>query len=307
MKKFLRKSLLTIFALTTFSLVGCGSNDTAQVSSNASTPSSNEQNITPYTDEERVIGLSVPLVNIMSELGINMVGVPDTKYTLDASTENLPKVGLSMSPDTEKILQLDPTHVIGLSTIRSMIEAPLSAGGIDPIYVNLENIDELKNTIETLGKLFNKQSEATALIADFDAKVTAVVEEAKLNEPVKVLILFGFPGNYMIATEASFVGQMADLLGAINVSGEEKIVYVQMNLEELLVQDPDVILRLAHGDQDVVIEMFDAEFETNIIWQEFSAVQNNNIYDLDDAMFNVSATLETPEALALLSEILYGN
>ncbi|OON91142.1 MAG: hypothetical protein ATN34_04395 [Epulopiscium sp. Nele67-Bin002] len=210
-----------------------------------------------------------------------------------------------MAPDVEQILDIDPTTVISLVTLKSMIDTQLNAGGIEPMYVNLENITELKNTVQVIGDTFGKSEQAEQLIANFEAEIEAVVADVADKDDTSVLILFGFPGNYMVASDLSFVGQMTSLLGVTNVAGEQKMVYVQMNLEEILIQDPDVILRLSHGDASIVKEMFDTEFITNPLWAQFSAVQQNKVYDLDDSMFNVSATLDTPEAIRLLADIIY--
>ncbi len=306
MTKRTNKLIVTLALASTLSgiLAGCGSSS-ANATPSPSDSTVKQDSISPEQDEFRIIPLSVALVDIMGELGIDMVGVPDSQYTLHSSATGIPTVGLPMAPDMEKVLLLDPTHVVALTTLRSMVDAGLTAGGIEPMYVNLENIDELKNTITTIGNTFGKSDEAQQLIAAFDKEINEILASVQDEDEKKVLILFGFPGNYMIATNLSFVGQMTQLLGATNSAGDQDIVYVQMNLEELLVQDADVILRLAHGDKDVVIDMFDTEFATNPLWAQFSAVQNGEVYDLDDSMFNVSATLDTPEALRYLADLLY--
>lgn len=98
---------------------------------------------------------------------------------------------------------------------------------------------------------------------------------------------------------------MVELLGGINIVQEDSMAYANVNMEELITQAPDVILRLTHGVKEDVIEMFNKEFSENPIWQQFEAVTSGKVYDLDDSKFNVSATLQTAEALAELAEIIY--
>lgn len=265
----------------------------------------NEQQNTTETEGQRVVALSVSLVNILAELDVELVGVPESQYELNEKMKDVAKVGVSMSPDVEAIAQLKPTHVISLTTIESMIKPKLEQIGIEGTYLNLENIETLKASIKTLGELFDRNEEAETLINNFEAEVNETLESIKEKESPKVLILFGFPGNYLVATPSSFVGQMVELLGGTNVVEDTSMAYAQANLEALLVGKPDIILRMTHGVKEDVIEMFAKEFSENPIWSQFEAVQNGKVFDLDDSLFNVSASLETPTALKELAEILY--
>lgn len=265
----------------------------------------NDQQNTTETEGQRVVALSVSLVNILAELDVELVGVPESQYELNDKMKDVAKVGLSMSPDVEAIAQLKPTHVISLTTIESMIKPKLEQIGIEGTYLNLENIETLKASIKTLGELFDRNEEAESLIASFEAEVNETLESIKEKESPKVLILFGFPGNYLVATPSSFVGQMVELLGGTNAVEDTSMAYAQANIEALLVEKPDVILRMTHGVKEDVIKMFAKEFSENPIWSQFEAVQNGKVFDLDDSLFNVSASLETPTALKELAAILY--
>lgn len=265
----------------------------------------NEKSNTTEIEGQRVVALSVSLVDILAQLNVELVGVPESQYELNETMKDVTKVGLSMSPDVEIIAQLRPTHVISLTTIESMIKPKLEQIGVEGIYLNLENIEMLKASIKTLGELFDRKEEAASLIAHFEEEVNETLESVREKESPKVLILFGFPGNYLAATPSSYVGQMVELLGGTNVVKDKSMAYAQANLEALLVEKPDVILRMTHGVKEDVIEMFAKEFEENPIWGQFKAVQNQKVFDLDDSMFNVSASLDTPEALKALAEILY--
>ena len=289
----LKKSIfLTLSILLGMTLGGCSS-------------TINEQQNTTEAEGQRVIALSVSLVDILAQLDVELVGVPESQYELNEKMKDVTKVGLSMSPDVEVIGQLKPTHVISLTTIESMIKPKLEQIGIEGTYLNLENIETLKASIKSLGELFDRNEEAEALIANFEAEVNETLEGIKEKESPKVLILFGFPGNYLVATPSSFVGQMVELLGGTNVVEDASMAYAQANLEALLMEKPDVILRMTHGVKEDVIEMFAKEFSENPIWSQFEAVQNGKVFDLDDSLFNVSASLDTPKALKALAEILY--
>lgn len=255
--------------------------------------------------ENRIIALSISLVDILGELGIEMVGVPKTQYNLHENAKGVEEVGLPMSPDLERIAMLKPTHILGVTALKSTIEPKLQQIGVEGTFLNLDNIDTLEQSIEEIGKLFEKEEEATKLIEDFRGEINATIDSVAGKESPKVLILFGFPGNYLAATGTSFVGQMVEMLGGINVVPDASMAFANVNLEALLTSEPDIILRMTHGMKEEVLEMFAKEFNENPLWKQFKAVQEDAVYDLDDSLFNVSASLETADALKVLAKILY--
>lgn len=303
MRKLKRSIYLGLSLIGLMALSGCG----GQKSEDAITGASKNKDTSVVQDdtENRIVALSVSLVDILSELDIELVGVPTTQYTLNEKAADVTKVGLPMSPDIEIIAGLNPTHVLSLTTLESMVSEKLSTIGIEGTYLNAENIDALKESITTIGEMFGREKEAAELVTNFEADINATIESVKGKDSPKVLVLFGFPGNYMAGTASSFVGQMVEMLGGVNVVPDSSAAYASVNLEAVLVEQPDIILRLTHGVKEEVLEMFNKEFNENPIWAQFDAVKNGEVYDLDDSLFNVSASLETAEALKQLAEIIY--
>lgn len=297
MKKF-KKALYLLLSLSTMlTFTGCGGAKVETIEQKTDTQVMQE--------EKRVIALSVSLVDILSEINVELVGVPKSQYTLNEKAQEVETVGLPMSPDIEKVASLKPTHVISLTTLESMVKPKLEQVGIQGTFLNVENIDELKASIQILGEMFDRKQEAEVLITNFEAAIQSTIDSVVGKTTPKVLVLFGFPGNYLVASGSSFVGQMVEMLGAENVLKDESIAYGSANLEALLVEQPDVILRMTHGVAEEAIEMFNKEFKENPIWSQFEAVQEDKVYDLDDSLFNVSASLQTAEALEQLAQILY--
>lgn len=301
----LKKSIYLGLSLAALCILsGCGSTEdkNTEVSTDISTEASSTESA---HEEDRIVALSVSLVDILAELDVDMVGVPTSQYDLNEKVADVTQVGLSMSPDVELIATLNPTHVLSLTTLESMVGDKFTQAGITPTYLNVENIDTLKESITTLGDMFDRQEEAQELVADFEADIHETIQSVADKEAPKVLVLFGFPGNYLVGTSTSFVGQLSEMLGAENVVKDNSSAYASVNLEALVVEQPDVILRLTHGVKDEVLEMFDKEFKENPIWSQFDAVKNGKVYDLDDSLFNVSASLDSALALEELSKILY--
>ena len=65
-------------------------------------------------------------------------------------------------------------------------------------------------------------------------------------------VIFGAGENFMLATDTSYLGDLVKTLGATNITskldGDMSSGYVQFSLEQILAQNPDYVLRFAHGN-----------------------------------------------------------
>lgn len=210
-----------------------------------------------------------------------------------------------MSPDMEIVKSLNPTEVFSVTTLEADLKKTFDEVGINASYVNLQSIDSMKAAILEIGEKYKRTEEATKLVTELEGKITAISMKAELNESPKVLILLGIPGSYLVATENSYIGDLVRLAGGQNVMSGQEPEYLPSNTEFLQQSNPDIIIRLAHGLPEQVVEMFNEEFTTNDIWKHFDAVKNGRVYDLDEPLFGTTATLAVPQALEELINIMY--
>lgn len=90
----------------------------------------------------------------------------------------------------------------------------------------------------------------------------------------------GLPGgSYVVATESSYVGDLVKLAGGTNIYGDgDGKDFVNVSVEDMLKQNPDLILRTSHAMPEQVKEYFQQEFSNNETWQQFDAVKNNKVF-----------------------------
>ncbi|MEN3042864.1 MAG: heme ABC transporter substrate-binding protein IsdE [Fervidobacterium sp.] len=257
-----------------------------------------------YNTPKRVIAGTVAISEILSKLSVNVIAVPTTNYELPKEFQNLPRIGNPMKPDLEILKSLKPDLFVSDASLESSLKNYLDDNKIPYKFVKLNSIEDLKFTISELGKLLGKNSEAQKLLAELNVKEAKILASIKGQRKPKVMIIFGAPGNFMLATDKSFVGSLVKKLGGINVVKSEN-AYVPINLETLLISQPDVILRFSHADPRTVWELFEKEFSENKIWNSFEAVKNGKVYNLEPEYFGVSAKLNAIDALEKLSKILF--
>lgn len=267
-----------------------------------------KQSTQKHEGELRIAATSMATVYIMEKLNIDLVAVPDSDIDkMPERYKDVPKVGMAMTPDIEKLKQVNPDYVFSPVSLISDLLPKYKAANLDYGFLNLNNIDGMYKSIEDLGNLLDRKKEAKELIDDYKTFIEDYKEKHRDKKAPKVLVLMGLPGSYVVATENSYAGSLIKLAGAENVYEGTGQQFITINTEDMLQKDPDMILRTAHALPDDVMEMFKKDFAENDIWKHFRAVKENKVYDLDYKKFGMSAKFNYKEALNDLDELFYNG
>ena len=304
------KNLLSMILVAGMMLVGC-QNDGQDVDQSTENPQP-DQAVQEETlvEEVKVVSATVSATNVLAKLDAEVVGVPTTSQPLPAQYADLPEVGQAMSPDLEIVASLEPDLFIMDSNFQASVEESLSQYGLNTFFFETGSYSDFTNSIKQLGVEINREDEAKKLVSGIEASVTKALEKKGDQSPT-VAVIFGAGENFMLATDTSYLGDLVKTLGATNITskleGDMSSAYVQFSLEQILAENPDYVLRFAHGNIEETAKMFDAAFDSNEAYQQLDAVKSGKVYDLDPTIFNVSANLEITTAIETLGEIFYGN
>jgi iron complex transport system substrate-binding protein len=256
--------------------------------------------------ETRIVSTTVAITEVLNALELDAVGIPTTYKKLPSRFDGLQEVGNPMSPDMEIIRSLMPTHVLSVSTLEDDLKIGFSTANIDGRFLDFTNLQSMKLEIRSLGEQFDRMEQAEKLIANYDAKIAKLKQQATGAAPT-VMILMGVPGSYLVATDNSYIGDLVKQLGGMNIVTDSDVEYISANTEYLHQGNADIILRAAHGMPEEVIAMFDKEFRSNDIWKHFKAVQDDRVYDLPEDLFGTTGNMAVEEALEVLADVLYPN
>ena len=267
-----------------------------------------DSNTTTSIENAKLVATSPAVAEICDKLELDLVGVCNTNGTLPDRYKDLTKVGMAMNPDLEILKSLNPDYVLSPNSLQSDLQPKYASIGVNSLFLNLKSVEGMYASISDLGKKFNREKQADALVKEFNDFMDDYRDKNTGKESPKVLVLMGLPGSYIVATDNSYVGSLVKLAGGTNVygdgGGEE---FLNANTEDMQTKDPDIILRAAHALPEEVKQMFADEFEQNDIWKHFRAVQNAKVYDLNSSLFNMSADFKYPQALEELEPMLYGE
>lgn len=241
---------------------------------------------------ERVVSLSAAPVLALYELGVNLVGIPNSMVVswpedLKASTET---VSFSvMSPDDfdyESVVDLEPDLVLLGYTGAETAGATLESLGI-PVYylyaghtVPYESIVGQTNALIDAFAVDEDSTAAGEMIRDrFDALEQNVeaAKEAFDGKTVMVLQSAGTDSHY-IQTKNGTLGSMADMIGLTNVFENEGSSMVQLDYEQALDYDPDLVLCVGATSAEEHQKLMETAFaENEEYWNSIPAIADGRV------------------------------
>lgn len=293
----MKKLYVILIAAFTLVLAACGSDQVKEKTTEAS-----------EAPTKTVVAGTMVVADILDQLEVDtnaVVGIPTSSQEKPERYKDVKEIGNAMSPDMETVKSLNPDVFVSVTTLEYDLKPAVKNVNIEGEFLNLQGVEELQKSILQLGEEFGKEKQAKKLAAKFDDKLTELKEKTKDQKKPKVLAILGVPGSYLVATENSYIGSLIVAAGGENAIQGPSEEYLASNTEYLQQSKPDIILRMAHGMPDEVMEMFDKEFKTNTVWKHFDAVKNGRVYDLEEPLFQTTANLQVDDALDELYRLFY--
>lgn len=238
----------------------------------------------PEIKKQRIISLTPATTEILFSLGLNkeIVGVT-TFCSYPPQAMNKEKIGTFSQPNIERILLLKPDIIFatGLeqaSTVRKLKQLRLN------VYVsNPSNIQELFVSIEEIGKLTRKKKEALNLINQIKTEIERIkerVESIPQDKRPTVFIEF-WHDPLMTAGKGSFVDELINLAGGINIAHDTPRAYSYFSAEQVIKRNPDCIILgyMSKGGSSEAIR-------NRLGWQDIKAVRDRCVYnDINPDLF----------------------
>src|SRR5699024_10213535 len=120
----------------------------------------------PDDIRDRIVTSSVPITEILHELGVTPVGIPTTPYELPKAFNGITEIGTNMAPDNEVITSLGADLFLGSESVKDSLDEHLKNISLDTAYIGTDKFDDLKMAVKVLGTYFEKKEKRDAMLED---------------------------------------------------------------------------------------------------------------------------------------------
>ncbi|KMY49630.1 iron-hydroxamate ABC transporter substrate-binding protein [Peribacillus loiseleuriae] len=279
---------LVLFLILLLSACGSKANNT---NTEASKPSSESDTFTYQSENgpvevpskpKRVVVLTRFLTGNVMALGVPVVGVDEMSKTNPRFEEKLKDIEAVSDESLEKIIELEPDLIIGLSGIKNIDKFKQIAPTVTYTY---GKVDYLTQQLE-IGKLLNKEKEAQTWVNDFKARATKAGEEIKekIGEDATVSVietfnkqLYVYGYNYGRGTEILYNEFKLGMPQKVKESTEQD-GYFALSTEVLTDYLGDYVIFSKNSDED-------NSFQYTEMYKNIPAVKNNHVFEADAKAF----------------------
>ncbi|HND49108.1 MAG TPA: cobalamin-binding protein [Anaerolineales bacterium] len=241
--------------------------------------------VTLTAPAQRVVSLAPSNTEILFAVGAGDQVIGRDEFSdYPAEAASIESVGGSMGEySAEAIVALEPDLVLAAEINTPELVSQLEDLGLTVYYLsNPTTIEEMYTNLEIVGQLTGHDT--TEMVDSLKARVAAVDEKiAPISSRPSVFyeIDASDPSKPWTYGPGSFGNLLIERAGGFNIASDAPDSYPQLSLEQVVVANPSVIL-LGDSMWGVTPEsVLDREG-----WNTILAVQNNQIFPIDDNLIS---------------------
>jgi iron complex transport system substrate-binding protein len=234
----------------------------------------------------RVVSLMPTVTDLIIAMGHSSRLIARTDYDVDPRIAHLPSTGGGLTPSVEWLAAQKPELVISWpdNPSRSVVSR-LHAVGVPTYAARTETIADALRTVKNLGVLLDAQSSADSLTTAITSALDSVRRAVAGLKTVRVAYVLSIEPP-TIAGPGTFIDELIQVAGGVNVFADVGQLWPQVNLEEIVRRDPDVIVLARESGTDP-----QGLLAKRAGWRDLRAVRTNRVYVVSPDYFNRSGPL----------------
>lgn len=204
-----------------------------------------------------------------------------------------------MEFDVEKIIDLDPdlvlAHQSGAAQAEHAFEQLNQAGY--PVYVveDAQTIESVYETIEQIGELLNKQSDAQEVVEEMASQFQELAERTQKQQDDQHSVWVEIsPQPIFVAGTDTFLDELLSVGHAKNAADDQE-GWVELSEEVGITYDPDVIISTYDGAETI---------KERPAWNRVKAVEQDRVFNIDTNLVSRPGA-RLAEGARELAELVY--
>lgn len=240
--------------------------------------------------------------------GGSAIGVPTVRsqQALPEQARDLPRIGVLRSLNLEKIFALKPDLVLINANLHAhrAVRHHLIDAGIPNVALDYANFHNYLGILDLFCRLNGGSVETNSTAKRIISQVRKLTEEAARLPSPRFAVLFVASGGFVLESGDLNVPTMVEMLGGTNIARQES-GRLKYSFEQLLIDDPDIILINTMGDSKALQKKFTRDLISQPAWQQLKAAKTGRVHFLPPELFLYMAGSRYPEAFLHLAKLLH--
>jgi iron complex transport system substrate-binding protein len=227
----------------------------------------------------RIISLAPSVTEVLYLLGADdrLIGVT-THCDWPEDARRKPKIGTLLTPDYEAILAARPDLIIASTAGNDRASVEKLAGIGLPVFVTApRSVTGIIETTLLMGRITDCADSGERLAAQIRAKLAEIQRRLAGLPPVRAFFITWFD-PLLAPGEKTFENDVLRLAGVISISAASSEFYPRYSLEEVVAQNPDVILTVRHEGNPL------PDLARLAGWRSLQAVRQGRIHVLSEVL-----------------------
>ena len=293
-----RRSHRPALALFSFAVVALGAS--ADSAENSAAPSA----AAPAT---RIVSLAPSLTESLVFIGAQGKLVGRTRFCVwpRGEVDAIPTVGGMADPSLETLLALHPDLVVATEMTPRNVSQRLESLGLRVAILREHGIPGIFDDLNELARLTGIDADARIeALRKRLADVRDVMSHIPPDKRPGVVVLYGIEGLHSTA-EGTFPSGIIEAAGGRNLVTATSSPWPTLNMEQLVVLDPEVILVTAdHLDDEASVRASIEELPRRPLWNSLRAVKSKRVVLLGDSLLSIPGP-RTIEAIERVARVLH--
>jgi iron complex transport system substrate-binding protein len=227
----------------------------------------------------RIVSLAPSVTEVLYLIGADdrLIGVT-THCNWPEDAKGKPKIGSLLNPGYEMILAARPDLIIA-STAGNDRAAVYKLAGLGlPVFVTApRSVDGIFETTLAIGRITDRAAEAERLVAAAKFRLEEIRHRLAGLPPVRALFITWFD-PLLAPGRKTFENDVLSLANIQSISASSDEFYPRYSLEQVVAQNPEVILTVDHPGKPL------PDLRMVAGWQSLDAVKRGRVYILGEVL-----------------------
>ncbi len=225
---------------------------------------------------QRIVALAPHIVELLFDIGAGQQIVGTVEYADQPKAAlDIPRVGSYHGMQVEKLLALNPDLVIAWKSGNAESDIDkMQRLGLNIVFSNPVNIDDVATELRYFGKLTHHQKQAEKVALAYEQRLQKLRSENSTKPSIAVFYqLWSEP--MMTVNGTTWINQLIEVCQGVNVFADNPTPYPKLSIENVIVAQPQLMILPINnaGTPQAVIDWQK--------WPEIPAVENNKFIHVD--------------------------